>query len=218
MQLTEDEQYSCSRTVPTKSNSLLEQQYFRHIVRFFKTFQILLFARQPYSQFLVSRRNILYLLQICLHLSRNSRIFCCHTFCDVVRKLNQQQRIDVRSFFFIGFSQQPALFQSTLYQVNVQLVLVVIAFSDIRIQHHLFLDHLFLHHLFATNGHLVVRVGLWRSRDANLHFGIDFLQYLRTLISRLRPEQMFLINHHDNRQALFFLSSASNLIERSILL
>ena len=64
----------------------------------------------------------------------------------------------------------------------------------------------------------MVRIGLGCCRDTNLHLGVNLLQNLGTLVCRLRPEQVLLVNHHNDGQTRFFLRSASYLIERGVLL
>ena len=96
----------------------------------------------------------------------------------------------------------------------VQLTLVIKTFGNIRIHDYLSFNHLLIDNMLTRYVDYIVRMTFRRSRYAYLYLRIDFLQHLCALVSRLRPEQMFLVYHNHNRQSLFFLRTTGYFIYR----
>ena len=61
-------------------------------------------------------------------------------------------------------------------------------------------------------------MGLGSGRDAYLHLRVDASEHLCALVGCLRPEQVFLVNHHHYGQPQLLTGAARYLVERGRLL
>ena len=87
-----------------------------------------------------------------------------------------------------------------------------------RIQYHALFNHTFTNNSLSRYLHIQIAFCFRGCRDTELNFWIDVLQHLLCLVGEFAGKHVLFVDDNDDRNILFFLGSASKIIERSTLL
>ena len=135
----------------------------------------------------------------------------------IIRQLNKQQRIDMNTYLAISLSQLFPFLQGKAHQMLVQRAIRIRKVQG-WIQYHALFNHTFSNNSLSRYLHIQIAFCLRGCRDTELNFWIDVLQHLLCLVGEFAGKHVLFVDDNDDRNILFFLGSASKIIERSTLL